>query len=101
MTSNGESPERSNGALRVGDRVLVVDAPSWCRRFVEGRHGCVARVFPFDEEPLVWVWFEPPIAPWCARMEALEEFPFASGQLTKVPGDEASLQQPESVRGDL
>ncbi len=81
MTSNGKRPESSNGALRAGDMVLIVDAPSWCRRYVEGMLGYIARVFPFGEEPLVWVRFEPPIPSWCPRMETLEEFPFAAGQV--------------------
>ncbi len=101
MTSNGNRPERSNGALRVGDRVLIVDAPSWCRRYVEGRHGCVARVLPFEEEPLIWVRFEPPIPPWCARMESLEEFPLAAGQLRLLPSEEAAVQRTEPAYSDV
>ncbi len=99
MTSNGKSPESSNGALRAGDRVLIVDAPSWCRRYVEGRRGCVARVFPFDKEPLVWVRFEPPVPSWCPRMKTLEEFPFAAGQVRLLRRQQAASQLGEPAHG--
>lgn len=85
MTRNGETSKHSNGTLHVGDRVLIVDAPSWCRRYVKGKRGRVARVLPFAEEPLVWVRFRPAITPWCPRMGPLQEFPLAAGQLKLVP----------------
>lgn len=64
--------------LRPGDRVLVVDAPSWCRRYFAGRTGRVARTFPFGD---VWVRFERPVEPWCDSMDPVDEFPFAPAQL--------------------
>lgn len=67
-------------ALHPGDRVLVLDAPKWCRRYFAGREGRVTRVLPFDSGD-VWVRFERPVDPWCDRMDPVEEFPFAPGQL--------------------
>ena len=66
--------------LATGDRVVIVDAPSWVRRYFTGRAGRVSRVLPFAGGD-VWVRFERPVIPWCERMEAVEEFPFAPEQL--------------------
>ena len=66
--------------FRRGDRVMVVDAPAWCRRYLAGRAGYVARVLPFAGD--IWVRFERPVAPWCERMEAVDEFPFTLDQLS-------------------
>ena len=65
--------------LHTGDRVLIVDAPGWCRRYLAGKVGRVARLIPFNGD--VWVRFERPVAPWCERMDPVEEFPFARDQL--------------------
>ena len=70
----------ADGRLAAGDRVHVLDAPSWCRRYFTGRAGLVVRVIPFPGGD-VWVRFEPPVIPWCQRMDAVEEFPFAPEQL--------------------
>ena len=70
----------ANGHLRSGDRVVVLDAPSWCRRHFAGKAGHVVRVLPFTGGD-VWVRFERPVAPWCERMDPVEEFPFAADQL--------------------
>ena len=67
-------------SLQPGDRVLIRDAPSWVRRYFTGRAGRVSRVLPFAGGD-VWVRFERPVIPWCARMEAVEEFPFAPEKL--------------------
>ena len=40
----------------------------------------MVRVIPFPGGD-VWVRFEPPVIPWCDRMDAVEEFPFAPEQL--------------------
>jgi len=64
----------------AGDRVVIVDAPSWVRRYFTGRPGRVVRVVPFAGGD-VWVRFERPVIPWCDRMEPVEEFPFAPAQL--------------------
>jgi len=66
--------------LSAGDRVVIVDAPSWVRRYFTGRAGRVVRVLPFAGGD-VWVRFERPVVPWCDRMEPVEEFPFAPAQL--------------------
>ncbi|MDP2676012.1 MAG: hypothetical protein Q8Q00_14105 [Dehalococcoidia bacterium] len=66
--------------LTAGDRVVIVDAPSWVRRYFTGRSGRVLRVLPFPGGD-VWVRFERPVIPWCDRMEPVEEFPFAPEQL--------------------
>jgi hypothetical protein len=71
--------QTGNGRLAAGDRVVILDAPSWCRRYFTGRAGRVARVLPFAGD--VWVRFERPIIPWCDRMDPVEEFPFARDQL--------------------
>ena len=65
--------------LAAGDRVVIVDAPSWVRRYFTGRAGRVVRVVPFAGD--VWVRFERPVIPWCERMDPVEEFPFAPEQL--------------------
>ena len=81
MTTAVETRAQSaHRRLRTGDRVLVVDAPSWCRRYFAGRAGRVARVLPFPGGD-VWVRFERPVSPWCDRMDPVEQFPFAPGQL--------------------
>jgi len=66
--------------LSAGDRVVIVDAPSWVRRYFTGRAGRVVRVLPFAGGD-VWVRFERPVIPWCDRMEPVEVFPFAPEQL--------------------
>ncbi len=93
MNDNGESRGISNGAFHAGDRVLVTDAPSWCRRHVQGKRGYVTRVLPFDEEPLVWIRFDPPIPAWCPSMDALDVFPFAAGQLKSLAEEEVRPSQ--------
>jgi len=72
--------QRGDGHLRIGDRVVVVYAPSWCRRYLAGRLGRVARVLPFPGGD-VWVRFERPVTPWCERMDPVQEFPFSPWQL--------------------
>jgi len=67
--------------LRPGDRVLILDAPKWCRDYFAGLQGRVTRVLPFDSGD-VWVRFERPVDPWCERMDPVEEFPFAAADLT-------------------
>ncbi len=69
-----------NGGLLAGDRVVIVDAPSWCRRYFTGQVGRVVRVLPFAGGD-AWVRFERPVGPWCDRMEPIEEFPFAPDHL--------------------
>ncbi len=71
--------ETGNGRLFTGDRVVVLDAPSWCRRYFTGKAGRVMRVLPFAGD--VWVRFERPVIPWCDRMDPVEVFPFAPDQL--------------------
>ena len=71
--------ERSD-ELAAGDRVVIVDAPSWVRRYFTGKAGRVVRVTPFAGGD-VWVRFERPVIPWCDRMDPVEEFPFAPAQL--------------------
>ncbi len=71
--------EFGNADLATGERVVILDAPSWCRRYFTGRAGRVARIFPFAGD--VWVRFERPVIPWCDRMDPVEEFPFAPDQL--------------------
>ncbi len=68
------------GGLLAGDRVVIVDAPSWCRRYFAGQVGRIVRVLPFTRGD-VWVRFERPVGPWCDRMESIEEFPFAPDHL--------------------
>ncbi len=81
MTTATESrPQSRNGKLHAGDRVLILDAPSWCRRYFAGRTGRVLRVLPFAEGD-VWVRFERPVNPWCDRMGPVEAFPFPREQL--------------------
>lgn len=81
MTTATETRAPSgNGTLLAGDRVIVLDAPSWCRRYFTGMAGRVVRVLPFNEGD-VWVRFERPVTPWCDRMDPVEEFPFAPHQL--------------------
>jgi hypothetical protein len=70
-----------SAAVRPGDRVRILDAPSWCRRYFAGRDGRVVRTLPFAGGD-VWVRFERPVRPWCERMDAVEEFPFALDQVT-------------------
>ncbi|MBI2912427.1 MAG: hypothetical protein HYY03_00725 [Chloroflexi bacterium] len=72
-----------DGHLQAGDRVMVVDAPSWCRRYLAGRAGRVVRVLPFAGGD-VWVRFERPVAPWCDHMDPVEEFPFSPWQLASA-----------------
>ena len=79
-TATESRPLSKNGHLRAGDRVLILDAPSWCRRYFAGRAGRVVRILPFAEGD-VWVRFEPPVNSWCDRMDPVEEFPFARHQL--------------------
>ena len=74
-------PTPETESLQPGDRVLIRDAPSWVRRHFTGRAGRVSRVLPFAGSD-VWVRFERPVVPWCDRMEPVEEFPFAPGQLS-------------------
>jgi hypothetical protein len=73
-------PRSGNGEVRAGDRVLILDAPSWCRRYFTGRAGRVVSVLPFPGGD-VWVRFERPVMPWCERMDPVAEFPFAPDQL--------------------
>ena len=81
MTTATETPSLTlQGRLLAGDHVLVLDAPSWCRRYFRGKAGHVVRVLPFDGGD-VWVRFERPVIPWCDRMEPVEEFPFGPDQL--------------------
>ena len=70
----------NNRGIRTGDRVLVLDAPSWCRRYLAGKEGRVQRVLPFPGGQ-VWVRFEQPVTPWCERMDPVEEFPFSPDQV--------------------
>ena len=79
-TSVDERPQTRDNRLLPGDRVRVVDAPSWCRRYFTGQAGRVLRVLPFRDGD-VWVRFEQPVSPWCDRMDPIDEFPFAPGQL--------------------
>ena len=74
------APQTISVAVRPGDRVRILDAPSWCRRYFTGRAGQVVRVLPFAGGD-VWVRFEQPVRPWCERMDAVEEFPFAPDQV--------------------
>ena len=78
IASAASTPETES--LQPGDRVLILDAPSWVRRYFTGRSGRVVRVVPFAGGD-VWVRFERPVIPWCDRMDAVEEFPFAPEQL--------------------
>ncbi len=81
MTMATETQSRSgDGGLLSGDRVRILDAPSWCRRYFAGKAGRVVRVLPFPGGD-VWVRFERPVGPWCDRMDTVEEFPFAPEQL--------------------
>jgi hypothetical protein len=73
-------PQAISTAVRPGDRVRVLDAPSWCRRYFAGKAGSVVRTLPFAGGD-VWVRFEQPVRPWCERMDAVEEFPFAPDHL--------------------
>jgi hypothetical protein len=73
-----EAPSAA-GRLTSGERVVVLDAPSWCRRYFTGKAGRIVRGLPFAGE--VWVRFERPVSPWCDRMDTVEEFPFAPDQL--------------------
>ena len=73
-------PTTRDGGLVSGDRVRILDAPSWCRRYFTGKAGRVVRVLPFAGDN-VWVRFERPVTPWCDRMDTVEEFPFAPEQL--------------------
>lgn len=81
MTMASDTPTQTTDArLAAGDRVHILDAPSWCRRYFAGKAGRVVRVIPFPGGH-VWVRFERPVIPWCDRMEPVEEFPFAPEQL--------------------
>ncbi len=81
MTMATEAPAQSiDCEVRAGDRVLILDAPSWCRRYFAGKAGRVVRVLPFPGGD-VWVRFERPVTPWCERMDPVEEFPFSPRQL--------------------
>jgi hypothetical protein len=81
MTMATEAPTQlSNGGLLEGDRVRILDAPSWCRRYFAGKAGRVVRVLPFPGGD-VWVRFDRPVTPWCDRMDTVQEFPFAPEQL--------------------
>ncbi len=79
LATEAQSPTRDRGLLS-GDRVRILDAPSWCRRYFTGKAGRVVRVPPFPGGD-VWVRFEWPVTPWCDRMDTVEEFPFAPEQL--------------------
>ncbi len=79
MATEAQSPRRDGGLLS-GDRVRILDAPSWCRRYFAGTAGRVVRVLPFAGDN-IWVRFERPVSPWCDRMDTVEEFPFAPEQL--------------------
>lgn len=79
-TATKSTAPSGNGSLLTGDRVVVLDAPSWCRRYFTGKAGRIVRVLPFSEGN-VWVRFERPVTPWCDRMDSVEEFPFAPDQL--------------------
>ncbi len=79
MATEAQSHTRDGGLLS-GDRVRILDAPSWCRRYFTGKAGRVVRVLPFAKGD-VWVQFERPVSPWCDRMDPVEEFPFAPDQL--------------------
>ena len=79
-TSTASGREERSDELAAGDRVVIVDAPSWVRRYFTGRPGRVVRVVPFAGGD-VWVRFERPVVPWCDRMDPVEEFPFAPAQL--------------------
>ncbi len=72
--------EREMSRIRLGDRVRIVDAPSWCRRYFAGKAGWVVRTLPFAGGD-VWVRIEQPVRPWCERMDVVEEFPFAPEQV--------------------
>ena len=81
MTMATDTPtQTTDGRLAAGDRVHILDAPSWCRRYFAGKAGRVVRVIPFPGGD-VWVRFERPVIPWCDRMDPVEEFPFAPEQL--------------------
>ncbi len=81
MTPATEAPPQSgNGDMRAGDRVLILDAPSWCRSYFTGKEGRVVRVLPFPGGD-VWVRFESPVSPWCERMDPVEESPFSPRQI--------------------
>ena len=82
-TSTVPAMETRMDELTAGDRVVIVDAPSWVRRYFTGRAGRVVRVLPFAGGD-VWVRFERPVIPWCDRMEPVEEFPFAPEQVAAV-----------------
>jgi hypothetical protein len=67
--------------VRRGDRVRVLDAPAWCRRYLAGQVGRVVRVMPLAAGD-VWVRFDRPVDPWCDRMDPVVEFPFSPDQLS-------------------
>ena len=46
-TSTALAVEDRMDELNAGDRVVIVDAPSWVRRYFTGRAGRVVRVLPF------------------------------------------------------
>jgi hypothetical protein len=79
-TSTVSATEDRMDELTAGDRVVIVGAPLWCRRYFTGRAGRVVRVSPFPGGD-VWVRFERPVIPWCDRMDPVEEFPFAPEQV--------------------
>ena len=83
VTATETRTQRGNSHLRIGDMVVVVDAPSWCRRHLAGRAGRIVRVLPFEGGD-VWVRFEWPVAPWCDHMDPVEEFPFSPWQLASA-----------------
>ena len=74
------SAQSTDSEVRAGDRVLILDAPSWCRSYFRGKEGRVVRVLPFPGGD-IWVRFERPVTPWCERMDPVEEFPFDPTQL--------------------
>ncbi len=81
MTTSIDTPTQTTDVrLAAGDRVHILDAPSWCRRYFAGKAGRVVRVIPFPGGA-VWVRFERPVIPWCDRMDPVEVFPFAPEQL--------------------
>src|SRR4030067_3296175 len=66
MTTTTEASPRSGiGDVRPGDRVLILDAPSWCRRYFTGKAGEVVRVLPFPGGD-VWVRVERRLHPAAA-----------------------------------
>ncbi len=76
-------PQAIGAGVRPGDRVRILDAPSWCRRYFAGKEGRVVRVLPLAGGD-VWVRFKRPVRPWCERMDAVKEFPFSPDEVATV-----------------